>query len=66
VTTQPAFLAEHGLDELVDEGRRIWAERSALGDLAAHRARSRIREAEALVDPTGLGSFTVAEWVVPR
>jgi SAM-dependent MidA family methyltransferase len=65
VTTQAAFLAEHGLDELVDEGRRIWAERSALGDLAAHRARSRLREAEALVDPTGLGSFTVAEWVVP-
>ena len=29
-------------------------------------ARSRIREAEALTDPAGLGGFTVAEWVVRR
>ncbi|MFT7474077.1 MAG: hypothetical protein ACI81L_000993, partial [Verrucomicrobiales bacterium] len=35
-----------------------------VGDLAALKARSRIREAEALVEMTGLGGFTVAEWVV--
>ena len=28
------------------------------------RARSRVREAEALVDPSGLGGFSVVEWVV--
>jgi SAM-dependent MidA family methyltransferase len=65
ITSQADFLTEHGLPELVEEGRRIWAERAALGDLAAFRARSRIREAEALTDPSGLGAFTVLEWVVP-
>jgi SAM-dependent MidA family methyltransferase len=62
---QAAFLADHGLDELVDEGRRIWAERAAVGDLAAFRARSRLREAEALADPSGLGAFTVLDWQLP-
>ena len=27
--------------------------------------RSRVREAEALLDPGGLGAFTVAEWIAP-
>ena len=35
-----------------------------LGDLSALRARSRIREAEALLDPTGLGSFRALEWLI--
>ena len=35
-----------------------------VGDLAAMRARSRVREAEALGDPSGLGGFSVVEWVV--
>jgi SAM-dependent MidA family methyltransferase len=61
-TTQHAFLLRHGIDALVDEGRRIWAERAALGDLAALRARSRVREAEALLEPDGLGGFTVLQW----
>lgn len=64
VRAQSQFLQLWGIDELVEEGRRVWDERAALGDLAALRARSRVREAEALVDPAGLGSFTVAEWVV--
>jgi hypothetical protein len=34
-----------------------------VGDLAALRARSRVREAEALLDPDGLGAFRVVEWV---
>jgi SAM-dependent MidA family methyltransferase len=65
VRTQAEFLAEHGIDELVEEGRRIWNERAHLGDLEAIRARSRIREAEALQDPSGLGAFLVVEWVRP-
>lgn len=63
--SQAEFLAAHGIDDLVAEGRRIWAERAHIGDLVALRARSRVREAEALVDPAGLGAFHVLEWEVP-
>lgn len=64
IVTQAEFLRRWGIDELVDEGRRVWAERAHLGDLTAIRARSRITEAEALLDPGGLGAFLVAEWLV--
>jgi SAM-dependent MidA family methyltransferase len=60
--SQAEWLTAHGIDDLVDEGRRIWAERSAIGDLAAVRARSRVMEAHALRDPDGLGAFRVLEW----
>ena len=59
---QADWLAEHGIDELVDEGRRVWSDRAAVADLEALRARSRVSEAEALLDPTGLGAFRVLEW----
>ena len=65
VVTQARFLAEHGISELVDEGRQVSTERAHLGDLTALRARSRLREGDALTDPAGLGGFTVAEWIVP-
>ncbi len=61
--SQSEWLADHGIGELVEEGRARWAERAHLGDLVALRARSRLREAEALSDPTGLGGFRVLEWV---
>lgn len=61
-TAQTDWLRAHGLDDLVAEGRVIWEERAAIGDLAAIRARSRITEAEALTDPAGLGAFRVLEW----
>ena len=60
--SQAAWLDAHGLDVLVEEGRRVWAERAAIGDLAAVRARSRVTEGQALVDPDGLGAFRVLEW----
>lgn len=60
--SQAEWLHAHGLDELVEEGRRTWVERAGIGDLAAVRARSRITEAEALIDPAGLGAFRVLEW----
>jgi len=66
VTTQAEFLEHWGIDDLVDEGRRIWTERAHLGDLEAMVARSRIREAEALTDPAGLGGFLVLEWDVSQ
>lgn len=62
VLDQASFLQEHGIAELVEEGRQIWKERAHLGDLAAIRGRSRITEAEALLDPAGLGGFLVAQW----
>lgn len=65
VSTQADWLRQLGLDELVDEGRAIWNEQARIGDLRALRARSRVREAEALVDESGLGGFVVAEWIVP-
>ena len=49
-------------NDLVREGRRIWHDRAHVADLAALAARSRVAEAEALTDPSGLGGFTVAEW----
>jgi SAM-dependent MidA family methyltransferase len=63
--SQADWLRALGLDELVEDGRRVWQERAATGDLAAVRARSRVGEAEALTDPTGLGAFRVLEWAVP-
>lgn len=62
--SQSALLAEHGIDDLVAEGRRRWTERAGVGDLEAVRARSRVTEAEALTDPTGLGAFRVLDWTV--
>jgi SAM-dependent MidA family methyltransferase len=59
---QADWLRAHGIDELVEEGRAVWRERAAVGDLAALRARSRVPEAEALLDPAGLGAFSVLEW----
>jgi SAM-dependent MidA family methyltransferase len=59
---QADWLRAHGIEDLVQEGRRVWAERGSVGDLAAVRMRSRVTEAEALLDPAGLGAFTVLEF----
>ena len=61
--SQTEFLRAHGIDELVDEARRAWQERAHIGDLQALVARSRVHEAAALTDETGLGAFRVLEWV---
>lgn len=62
--TQAEFLHAHGIDVLVEEGRAAWHGRSdGQIDLAAIAARSRIGEAEALLDPTGLGNFRALEWI---
>jgi SAM-dependent MidA family methyltransferase len=62
VRTQSQWLQLHGIDELVADGRRYWEEHAARPDLAALRMRSRVSESEALLDPTGLGGFSVLEW----
>ena len=64
-TTQAGFLRAHGIDDLVEEGRRYWDAHRERPDLRAMSMRSRVREAEALCDPRGLGAFTVLEIDVP-
>jgi len=63
-TAQAEWLRRWGIDDLVEEGRRVWHERAHLGDLEAIRARSRVNEADALTDSAGMGSFRVLEWSV--
>lgn len=62
IRSQAQFLQRWGIDELVEEGRRVWEAEAARPGLAAIKMRSRITEAEALLDPRALGGFTVAEW----
>ena len=58
-TDQAAWLASLGIDDLVDDARGLWRERASVGDLEAVAARSRVTEAAALVDPSGLGAHSV-------
>ena len=60
--TQAQWLQLYGISELVDEGRAYWEANAARPDVAAMRMRSRASEAAALLDPDGLGGFTVLEW----
>ena len=62
--TQAAWLAAHGLAELVEAARETWRTTAHVGDLTALAARSRVGEADALTDPEGLGAFRVMEWEV--
>ena len=62
VRSQSHFLQRWGIDELVDEGKKVWTENAARPTLEAMKMRSRISESEALLDESGLGSFTVLEW----
>jgi SAM-dependent MidA family methyltransferase len=62
--SQAEFLGAHGLDALVADARDGWLARAGVGDLAALKHRSRIAEAQALRDPSGLGAFRVLEWEV--
>ena len=58
-TRQADWLTALGIDELVDDARGVWRERAAVGDLDAMAARSRVSEAAALTDPSGLGAHHV-------
>lgn len=57
--TQRAWLESLGVREMVEDARRRWEARAAIGDLEAMAARSWIAEADALTDPTGLGGHAV-------
>jgi SAM-dependent MidA family methyltransferase len=62
IESQRDFLQRFGIDELVEEGRRAWVAASARPDVSALTMRSRVSEAEALSDPSGLGAFTALCW----
>jgi len=62
VSTQADFLTRWGIDELVEEGRREWHAGAAAPTLEVLQMRSRVGESEALLEPSGLGSFTVLRW----
>ncbi len=64
VGLQRDVLRRWGIDELVEEGRQAWIAAASRPDLAAMTMRSRTREAEALLEPGGLGGFGVASWLV--
>lgn len=61
--SQADFLAAHGLDALVAAGAARWRAEGIGGGLEAIAGRSRVHEADALTDPTGLGAFRVLEWL---
>jgi SAM-dependent MidA family methyltransferase len=61
-STQAEWLSQWGIERLVEVGRQIWSEGASQGSLEAVRGRSRVIEAQALVDPAGLGAFQVLEW----
>jgi len=61
---QAAWLDDHGMGWLVDAAKERWRAGAHVGDLAALAARSRVGEADALSDPSGLGAFRVLEWQV--
>lgn len=62
IRSQSQFLQLWGIDDLVDEGKKMWTQNAARPTLEAMKMRSRISESEALLDETGLGNFTVVEW----
>lgn len=64
--SQASWIEELGLEELLAEGRKVWQERAAIGDLEALAARSRIGEAGALRAEPGLGAHHVEVFAVGR
>lgn len=62
LVTQRSFLIDHGIEELVEHGRRHWATKAQRPDVEAMVMRSRVRESEALLDTDGLGGWLVGEW----
>ncbi len=61
---QADWLRAHGLDGLFDAARQAWMAAAAAPDIEALKSRSRMGEAAALTDPSGLGAFRVMEWLI--
>jgi NADH dehydrogenase [ubiquinone] 1 alpha subcomplex assembly factor 7 len=61
-TAQADWLRQWGIDDLVLAARQAWRAHAHAPNLAGIAARSRVTEADALLDPEGLGRFRVLEW----
>jgi SAM-dependent MidA family methyltransferase len=61
ISRQSEWLKHWGIEQLVDEGSQYWENHKHAPNVAAMKMRSRSNEAEALVDPDGLGAFSVLE-----
>ena len=61
VTQQLEWLHTMGIDELVSEGNKYWENHKSAPDIAAMKMRSRVNEAQAIIDRDGLGAFNVLE-----
>lgn len=62
VQTQTEFLYQWGISDLVEEGKAYWKANAHAPNVAAIKMRSRVSESEALVNPSGLGSWNVLHW----
>ena len=62
IRSQSEWLQRYGIGELVEQGKRYWGDHARHPDVTAMKMRSRVSESEALLDPAGLGAFTVLEW----
>ncbi|MFM2078595.1 MAG: hypothetical protein RJA49_2485 [Actinomycetota bacterium] len=60
--SQAQFLKLWGIDDLVAQGIEAWNQSAARPNVHALRMRSRVRESESLLDPSGLGGFVAMEW----
>jgi SAM-dependent MidA family methyltransferase len=57
--SQAEWLRDLGIDELAESATRAWEARAHVGDLDALASRSRVVEAAALTDASGLGGHRV-------
>jgi SAM-dependent MidA family methyltransferase len=65
-SSQADFLKQWGINDLAREGSDYWESMKNAPDVAAMKMRSRLSEAEALCHQTGLGTFSVLQWVQSR
>ena len=61
VNLQSDWLRIWGIDDLVSEGTQYWDKHKSAPDVAAMKMRSRVNEAQALIDRDGLGAFSVLD-----
>ena len=64
IQSQADFLKDWGIQNLVAEGQQEWQRQAANPTTKALIARSRSTEAQTLCDPTTLGSYKAAQWII--
>lgn len=62
ICSQAEFLLRWGIDQLVADGKQYWQAHASAPDVTALTMRSRVSEAQALLDPRGLGQWLTLRW----